>query len=108
KLDIVVNGEGKIETFTIVEAGSVANDYEGVSKEYYDEIAANNAKLCIGKDISYFTGLFGDKMEYPGDDKGTVISTGATRSSFLCMYAGAFATANYSDYLSQLSGGDNQ
>ncbi len=108
KLDIVVNGEGKIETFTIVEAGSVENDYEGVSKEYYDEIAANNAKLCIGKDISYFTGIFGDKMEYPGDDKNTVISTGATRSSFLCMYAGAFATANYSDYLSQLSGGDNQ
>lgn len=105
KLDIVVNGEGKIETITVTTPGSVQNDFEGVSKAEYDAKANTNAQLCVGKDLAYFTGLFGEKMEYPGDNAATAVSTGATRSSFLCMYAGAFATANYSDYLSQSDGG---
>ena len=105
KLKIVVDESKTIKTLEITEAGSVANDFAGVSKDHYDEIAQTCAQLCVGKDLSYFTGIFGEDMAYPGDKAGTVISTGATRSSFLCMYAGAFAVANYSDYLSQADGG---
>lgn len=100
KFQIVVDETKTVKSIAITEAGSVENDFGGVSKEHYDEIAATNAQLCVGKDLAYFTGLFGEDMAYPGDKQDSVISTGATRSSFLCMYAGAFAVANYSDYLS--------
>ena len=55
-------------------------------------------------DGTFFTGLkladlvalLGEGMEFPS---GSAINTGATQSNYLCVYAAAFATANYETLL---------
>ncbi len=97
EIDIVVDQTGKIDSFTVTKVGATAPAFENKTNE--------NIANLVGKDLSYFTNLFGDDMSYPGNDSGAFVTAGASYSSFLCMYAGAFATANYSDYL-QANGGN--
>ncbi len=95
---VVVNSERKIESFTI--------DVNGGNNGYESSLP-DVENIFKGKDLSYFTGLYGEDMEYKGvasfDD--TTITTGASNegvasnSTYLCMYAGAFATANYENSL---------
>ena len=97
-ITVVVNSEKKIESFT-VDATGANNGYESMMPDVEN--------IFKGKDLSYFTGLYGEDMEYKGvasfDD--TTITTGASNanvasnSTYLCMYAGAFATANYENSL---------
>ena len=103
---VVVNSERKIESFTIDNNGST---------EGYDTMMPDVENIFKGKDLSYFTGLYGEDMEYTAiasyDE--TSITTGASNmnvasnSTYLCMYAAAYATANY-DISLTLGGGANE
>lgn len=82
---ITVGADKTIKEFTIIKAGSVS----GGGKEDADYNALVQAQIdnALGKDLGYFESIInGDKSQ---------ISTGATRSNTLCIYAGAFALANY-------------
>lgn len=57
----------------------------------------------VGKNLKYFTDKLGEDMAYPGDNSDKFEETGASRSNYLCMYAGAFATANYQKALDKLT-----
>ena len=104
-LVIVVNAEKKIESFTV--NGNLTQEYEEIGE------APNLEKILEGRDLAYFTALYGEDMKYKAiasyDEND--VSTGATveeiasNSTYLCMYAGAFATANYDVAL--LLGGAN-
>lgn len=96
KIDITVK-DGIITYYKITDNGST---------EHYDEHMPPmilNGELFIGKGLDYFTGIYGAEMPYKAisayDDNN--VTTGATtdsiasNSSYLCMYAGAFATANW-------------
>lgn len=98
KIDITVK-DGLITSFTIPQGGN------GSTEHYEDNMppCILSGELFIGKGIEYFTGLYGAEMSYKAissyDDSN--VTTGATddsiasNSSYLCMCAGAFATANY-------------
>ncbi len=102
-IEIVVNAEKKIESFSYVGEKGNGSTYG------YDKMMPDMETMLAGKDLSYFTGLYGEDMEYTPmasyDD--TSITAGATTSSskigsksiYVCMYAGAFATANYENAL---------
>ncbi len=96
-VNIVVDAEKKIKSYTIPEGGygSTDNGYQGVSKDDYN--AKINVSLYIGKDINYFKSVIGENGEVTGNTnfEANGILTGATRSNYLCLYAGAFAVANY-------------
>ncbi len=97
-LTIEVGAAKTITMFEIVTNGSTTESYEG---KMYD---VNN---FVGKDLSYFTDMLGDNLTYPGSNAGTDISTGATQSSFICAYAGAFAVANYDNCIAANAEGGN-
>ena len=97
KLEIKVGADKTITDISITKNGST----EGYETDMF------NVKSLVGKDLAYFTGICGDDMAYIGDYSGNAdISTGATRSNYLCMYAAAFAIANYDSYLAQANGGN--
>lgn len=119
---VVTNGYGDAGSFKIdieVTDGLISK-YEitqGGSTEGYDAFipaSIKNGELFIGKGLDYFTTLYGEDMNYKAiaSAEGNTIVTGATtesiasNSSYLCMYAGAFATANYNRVL-QLGQGGN-
>ena len=103
---VVVNAEKKIESFVIETNGSTYG---------FDQKMPDIESILTGKDISYFTGIYGEDMEYTAiasyDD--TSVTTGATtqavgsKSIYVCMYAGAFATANC-ELVSLIGGNTNE
>lgn len=93
KVTITVNkDDGTIMNYVINNYGS-EDGYK--TAEEYNDIVDQAIPEYTGKDITYFKGVLGDSMEYPGDGSGKFVSTGASNSNYLCFYAGAFATANY-------------
>ena len=103
---VVVDAEKKIESFVIETNGSTYG---------FDQKMPDIESILTGKDISYFTGIYGEDMEYTAiasyDD--TSVTTGATtqavgsKSIYVCMYAGAFATANC-ELVSLIGGNTNE
>ena len=85
-ITVKVGEDGVITEYTITEDGSTATDYsDKVFKDY------------VGKNADWFKSVIGadgtdnSNANYGGNG----IQTGATRSNYLCLYAGLFATANY-------------
>ena len=107
KITIVVGEDKTIKSYNITQNGST---------ESYDSHMSANVKdgsLFIGKGLSFFTDIYGENMSYTGvtgTDDGN-IQTGASHegfasnSTYLCMYAGAFATKNYDAVVAILNGG---
>lgn len=100
-IEIVVGSDKTIDSFTIKVNGSTKDEHE--EKDYKD-LMPDVENILKGKDLSYFTALYGEEMKYKGVKSGkddAEIVTGASadniaaNSTYLCMYAGAFATANY-------------
>lgn len=92
EMTITVDTDGKIKSYEITKYGSVPNNYQGVTAEQYNKKI--NVTLYIGWDAAKFLSVIGD-----GDTNANYadngITAGATRSNYLCLYAGLFATANY-------------
>jgi len=90
-IKIVVNSEKKVETFEVQTNGSTG----GWGDRMFD------VSNYVDKDVEYFKS--GLKLSDTGSDTidKDVINAGATHSSFLCVYAGAFATANYDKCIAQ-------
>lgn len=103
KVDITVSAEGSITAYAITVNGSTSQTY---INRMLPEIL--DGTLFVGKDFAGIQQLINDGITYPGDDKGTNISTGATQSNYLCIYAAAFATKNYDKLTPEESGGENQ
>ncbi|MDE7265634.1 MAG: hypothetical protein K2N52_05110, partial [Clostridia bacterium] len=82
--------DGIIDSYEITTSGSTAESYD----------AKINTSLFIGKDVDYFKGIIGEDGSILTKDnyEDNEIATGATKSNYLCLAAGAFATANY-DYI---------
>lgn len=89
-ITITVGEGGKISRYVIDKDGSTTDYQQKVFTEY------------VGKDEEYFKGIIGENGEINTNDNygGADIETGATRSNYLCLYAGLFATANYEAALS--------
>ncbi len=105
---IVVNGEKKIEEFTVKTYGSTDSTGYDLTIEEYNAIVDANVAKFIGKDAAYFAAIITDEM------KGTnanfaenELQTGATKSTYLCLLAGAFATSNYDYCLTHVNGGES-
>lgn len=104
--DIVTKPNGKANAFTLkikVGAGGVISEYTVVNygstdgkldKEQYNALVKTD---YTGKDAAYFKSVIGENGDVSGNDsyEANGIQSGATRSNFLCLYAGLFATANY-------------
>ena len=111
KMDIEVK-DSLITKYTITKNGST-DDYDKLMPA-----KVLDGTMFIGKGLSFFTDVYGEDMKYKsitGADDNTVI-TGATHegdetiasnSTYLCMCAGAFATANYQSVLQLEQGGNN-
>lgn len=101
-VNVTVGEGGRITAYSIADNGTTSERYEGMMPA---DIL--DGTRFIGKDIAYFKSVLGDNIDYPGDNKDTELSTGATLSNYLCYYAGAFATANYQRCLSASAQGGN-
>lgn len=91
RLTIVVGSDGKISSFRIDENGSTYD---------YGNKMLNMQTNLVGKTLSEIEALLSPLLNdgaynYDNEDQNNAINTGATKSNFLCLYAGAFATANY-------------
>lgn len=95
ELDIVVEGDGEtgtVKTFTIIENGSTGPNW------------ANKVEQSVAsyqnKGLDFFKNILGDDLRYSDfTPDGTNVQTGASHSNFICLCAGAFATANYKNGL---------
>ena len=82
---VTVSADKTIKSIEIIKAGSVSGGK--LTAEQYNALVQEQAENAVGKDLEYFASIInGDKSQ---------ITTGATRSNTLCIYAGAFALANY-------------
>lgn len=90
KINVTVNAQGIVTAYEIEVNGST-------SQTYVNKMSAEilNGTLFVGKDFAGIQQLINEGITYPGDNKETSISTGATQSNYLCVYAAAFATKNY-------------
>lgn len=108
KIKIVVSREKTINSYQIITNGSTDG--------YENNMSANvkNGSLFVDKGISFFTDIYGADMKYTGvtGTNGDTVTTGASNegfasnSTYLCMYAGAFATKNYDAVFAILNGGE--
>lgn len=89
-IDVTVNAQGVITAYSVAANGST-------SQGYIDKMHAGilDGTLFVGKDFAGIQAVLNEGITYPGDNKGTEISTGATQSNYLCVCAAAFATKNY-------------
>ena len=87
-INIVVGADGCITSYEIVVNGSTGG-YEGKMNP-----SILDGTLFVGKDIAGIKALLNDGITYPSGSNSDV-STGATKSNYLCVCAAAFATANY-------------
>ncbi len=78
--------DGKIDTYEIVIDGSTAS-------RYTDKIFTG----FVGKDAAFFASIIGENGEIGTNDNyvSNNITTGATKSNYLCLSAALFATSNY-------------
>ena len=98
-IDVKVNSAGAITDYNIIANGST-------SQSYIDKMLAGilDKTLFLGKNFAGIQAILNEGITYPGDGKDTLISTGATQSNYLCVYAAAFATKNYDKCLSAAEG----
>lgn len=85
-IEIAVGEGGVISSYTVVRDGSTADKYsDNVYRDY------------AGKNAAYFKGIIGEDGSNSENNNyaDAGIPAGATRSNYLCLYAGLFATANY-------------
>lgn len=90
KVDITVDTNGVVTKYEITENGSTSGAYS-------DKMHAGilDGTLFVGLDFAGIEKMLGNGIPLPSDNSGTEISTGATHSNYLCLYAAAFATKNY-------------
>ena len=87
---IVVDSTGVITSYEIIKNGSTADRYvEKMLPEILD------GSLFVGKDIEGILSILDGSVEYPGNNAESAIKSGASQSNHLCLYAAAFAAANY-------------
>ena len=88
-LDITVDSEKKVKSFVIVKNGSSEEEYEDLM---------HPVSNYVGWTLDQFLAVMNsNQTDVTGD-----LHTGASYSNFLCVYAGAFATANYDKALESL------
>lgn len=87
-VSVTVGADGIISAYSITENGSTG----GFGNKMHPDIL--NGTLFVGKNIADIKALLNEGIQYPSGS-GSVISTGATKSNYLCVYAAAFASANY-------------
>lgn len=107
---LTVGADKTVKDYTVTHNGSTTSpDYASLMDE-----AVLNGDLFNGKDLSFFTQIYGDGMEYT-PVKGVIgdtLVTGATdsnypsKSTYLCAKAAAFALANYDVCLTAPKGGN--
>ncbi|MDE6613022.1 MAG: hypothetical protein K2K28_00500, partial [Clostridia bacterium] len=89
KVDITIGADGVITDYTVTENGPTG-------QSYIDKMHAGilDGTLFEGKDFAGIEAILDNGISLPSDNSGTQISTGATHSNYLCLYAAAFATKN--------------
>lgn len=102
-LTVVVGSDGKISSFTIAENGSTNDSYANKMLD---------VQTLVGKGLSEIESLLSPMLSDGGynssnEKQDNTINTGATRSNFLCLYAGAFAVANYDKAIEDFAQGGN-
>ncbi len=99
-ITVKVGADGAITEYTISADGSTAQTYKDKVFTQY-----------TGKNAAWFKSVIGDdgKTNTNANYEANGIQTCATRSNYLCLYAGLFATANYQKAVSTpYTGGDAQ
>lgn len=103
-IKIVVDASGVIKEYEILTNGSTSQ-----GTDYKEKMNASilDGTLFVGKNFDGILAILGGGVDYPGDYKGNeVVATGASQSNHQCIYAAAFATANYKSLLPEdLQGG---
>lgn len=89
---IVVNAEGKIETFKVLKCGSTDTSY--------DNKALQNVECFVGKNEQELLDTMGG-LEYNDFKTGNLIATGASNSSYCLFTSALFATGNYQELVPQ-------
>lgn len=98
KINVTVGADKKISAFLITVNGST-EDGEGGNFASYMKPEILSGTLFVGKGIEDLKAAFSSGETFPAEN--AEISTGATKSNFLCVSAAAFATANY-EYVKNL------
>ena len=89
-IKVTVDGDGVITGYHIVTNGSKPGSFANkMAPEILD------GSLFVGKDIDGILSILESGVDYPVTDPDGLVSTGATQSNHLCLYAAAFAAANY-------------
>ena len=94
-IDVTVGADGKISAYKIVTNGSSPASYA-------DKMLASikDGTLFIGKGADELLALLGGAdSDFTSASVDESITTGATRSNTLCVYAALFATSNYETYI---------
>ena len=86
EITITVGGDKKIKSFEIDKNGSTGSPWTDLVDSNY-----------VGKDEAFFAGIIGEdgKITDNSNYESNGVTTGATKSNYLCLSAGLFATANY-------------
>lgn len=97
---VTVDKNGVITDYVITVNGSTSDFYRSkMSAEVLD------GSLFKNKDLAGILAILGGtEVAFPSS--GSVISTGATQSNYLCVCAAAFAAANYEQFLVTADGGN--
>lgn len=102
KINITVGADKTITAYEIIKNGST---------EGYDANMPANIKdgsLFIGKDLSYFTDIYGENLEYTENAGDITGGATASNSNYVCMRTAAFAIANYDKCISIMGGEANE
>ena len=94
-IDVTVGADGKISAYKIVTNGSSPASYA-------DKMLASikDGTLFIGKGADELLALLGGAdSDFTSASVDASITTGATRSNTLCVYAALFAASNYETYI---------
>ena len=85
---------GKITNYNILIDGSTGASF---TQKMEKVIKPDDNYIFVGMDLEAVINFLnnGIELEYPGDNKDTPISSGASQSVHQCLYAAAFATENY-------------
>ena len=90
-IEITVGKGGVISEYVIKKYGSTDGRLD---KDEYNALVRTDYE---GKDAAYFKSVIGENGDISSNEnyEAGEIQTGATRSNYLCLYSGLFATANY-------------
>ncbi len=98
EITVTVDESKTVKAFEITKHGSTdGTAYGGLTIEQYNEIVDANVAKFIGKDADYFAGILGEdeKAATNAGFADNELTSGATKSTVLCLAAAAFATSNY-------------